>query len=455
MKEIAWEKYTQQDRETLEVFCSGYKEFITNCKTERECVKSAVEIAKKAGFVDLKDIIKNKTNLKPGDKIYAVNMDKAVMLYIIGTKSFEDGLKIVGSHIDSPRLDIKATPLYENSGFCMVDTHYYGGIKKYHWVARPLALHGVIIKKDGTKIEVNLGENDNDPVFYISDLLPHLDRESKKEVVEGENLNIIGATIPQKDEEKNKVKASVLRFLKEYFDVSEDDLFSAELEAVPAGNARDCAFDRSLIAGYGHDDRVCAYTSLLALMQVQNPIYTCCCMLVDKEEIGSYGATGMQSKFFENSLAEIMYAAGCYSDLTLRRALGNSQMISSDVTAAFDPNYPGPMNKDTDAVLGGGISFNKYTGARGKSGSNDANPEFIAKLRKILDDNNISYQATEMGKVDVGGGGTIAFILASYGMEVIDAGVPLLSMHAPIEIASKADIYEAHKFYLAFYTHNS
>lgn len=451
MKENTWEKYEQQDLDEMNVFCEGYKKFLSQCKTERECVKFAVEIAKKAGFSDLNEIINKKIQLKPGDKIYSVNMDKAVMLYILGTKDFEEGLRIVGSHIDSPRLDIKATPLYENSGFCMVDTHYYGGIKKYQWVARPLALHGVVIKKDGTRVDVAIGEKEDDPIFYISDLLPHLDRaQNKKEVIEGENLNIIGGTIPQKDEKKDKVKATVLAALKQYgFD--EDDLFSAELEAVPAGGARDCGFDRGLIAGYGHDDRVCAYTSLLALMRVQNPAHTCCCMLVDKEEIGSYGATGMQSKFFENSLAEIMNASGKYSELSLRRTLTNSQMISSDVTAGFDPNYPGPMNKETDAVMCGGISFNKYTGARGKSGANDANPEFIAKLRKILDENKISYQATEMGKVDEGGGGTIAFILASYGMEVIDAGVPLLSMHAPIEIAAKPDIFEAHKFYHAFF----
>lgn len=451
MKENTWEKYNQQDLDEMNVFCEGYKKFLSECKTERECVKFAVEIAKKAGFLDLNDIINKKIKLKAGDKVYSVNMDKAVMLYVLGTKNFEEGLRIVGSHIDSPRLDIKATPLYENSGFCMVDTHYYGGIKKYQWVARPLALHGVVIKKDGTKIDVAIGEKEEDPVFYISDLLPHLDRNgAKKEVIEGENLNIIGGTIPQKDAKKDKVKATVISALKQY-GIEEDDLFSAELEAVPAGSARDCGFDRGLIAGYGHDDRVCAYTSLLALMRAQAPLHTCCCMLVDKEEIGSYGATGMQSKFFENSLAEVMNACGCYTELTLRRTLTNSQMISSDVTAGFDPNYPGPMNKETDAILCGGLSFNKYTGARGKSGANDANPEFIAKLRKILDENKISYQATEMGKVDEGGGGTIAFILASYGMEVIDAGVPLLSMHAPTEIAAKPDIFEAHKFYHAFF----
>lgn len=449
MKENAWLKYSEQDSDELNVFCEGYKDFISHCKTERECIKKAVEIAQKSGFVDLKEIINKNIKLKAGDKVYAINMDKALMLFIIGTEKFENGIKIVGSHIDSPRLDIKATPLYENSDICMIDTHYYGGIKKYQWVARPLALHGVVIKKDGTKIDVAIGEKDTDPVFYISDLLPHLEK-TQKENIEGENLNLIGGTIPNKDASKEKVKKTVLECLKQY-NIEEQDLFSAELEAVPVGNARDTGFDKSLIAGYGHDDRVCAYTSLLALMNIQNPTKTCCCMLVDKEEIGSYGATGMQSKFFENSLAEIINACGQYSDLTLRRTLMHSQMISSDVTAAYDPNYPTPMNKETDACLNCGISFNKYTGSRGKSGSNDANPEFIAKLRKILDDNNITYQATEMGKVDAGGGGTIAYILASYGMEVIDAGVPLLSMHAPCEIASKADIFETKKFYYAFY----
>lgn len=452
MKENVWEKYSEQDLDEMNVFCEGYKDFISECKTEREVIKFATNLAKKAGFLDLNDVINQKIQPKPGDKVYALNMDKALMLYVLGTEDFEKGLKIVGSHVDSPRLDIKATPLYENSGFCMVDTHYYGGIKKYQWVARPLALHGVVVKKDGTKIDLSIGEKDDEPVFYISDLLPHLDRNpsAKKDVVEGENLNIIGGTIPNKDAKKDKIKATVISALKQY-GFEEDDLFSAELEAVPAGRARDCGFDKSLIAGYGQDDRVCAYTSLLALMRVQNPKHTCCCMLVDKEEIGSFGATGMQSKFFENSLAEIMNACGEYGELNLRRALTNSQMISSDVTAGFDPNYPGPMNKETDAILCGGLSFNKYTGSRGKSGANDANPEFIAKLRKILDENNISYQATEMGKVDEGGGGTIAFILASYGMEVIDAGVPLLSMHAPTEIAAKPDIFEAQKFYHAFY----
>ena len=450
MKEIAWSKYTDKERANLESFCEKYKNFISTCKTERECVKESIKIAEKAGFINLNDAIKNNQKLKAGDKVYAINMDKAMMLVVIGEEEMENGLKIVGSHIDSPRLDIKATPLYENNNICMLDTHYYGGIKKYHWVARPLALHGVIVKKDGSKINVVIGEKEDDPVIYISDLLPHLKDGNKPEPIDGESLNIIAGTIPDKSAKKDKVKATVLNILKEH-GIDEDDLFSAELEAVPCGKARDTGIDRSLIAGYGHDDRVCAYTSLQAILKIKNPGKTACCLLVDKEEIGSYGATGMHSKFFENTIAEIMNLCGQYDELKLRRALTKSEMISSDVTAAYDPNYPTPMNVATDAALGCGISFNKYTGARGKSGSNDANPEFIAKLRKILDENKISYQATEMGKVDAGGGGTIAYILAKYGMEVIDAGVPLLSMHSPVEIASKADIFETFKFYYQFY----
>ena len=450
MKEIAWSKYTDKERANLESFCEKYKNFISTCKTERECVKESIKIAEKAGFINLNDAIKNNQKLKAGDKVYSINMDKAMMLVVVGEEEMENGLKIVGSHIDSPRLDIKATPLYENNNICMLDTHYYGGIKKYHWVARPLALHGVIVKKNGSKINVVIGEKEDDPVVYISDLLPHLKDGNKPEPIDGESLNIIAGTIPDKSAKKDKVKAAVLNILKEH-GIEEDDLFSAELEAVPCGKARDTGIDRSLIAGYGHDDRVCAYTSLQAILKIKNPGKTACCLLVDKEEIGSYGATGMHSKFFENTIAEIMNLCGQYDELKLRRALTKSEMISSDVTAAYDPNYPTPMNVATDAALGCGISFNKYTGARGKSGSNDANPEFIAKLRKILDENKISYQATEMGKVDAGGGGTIAYILAKYGMEVIDAGVPLLSMHSPVEIASKADIFETFKFYYQFY----
>ena len=448
MKTNLWEKYSNEKRKPVEEFCNGYKEFLSNHKTERECIKYAVKQAEAHGFKSLSDLMKSNTPLKPGDKVYAVNMDKAVVLFVVGQELIEKGINIVGAHIDSPRLDLKAKPLYESQGFCMIDTHYYGGIKKYQWIAQPLALHGVIVRKDGTKENIILGEGD-DPVFAITDLLPHLDKEVKKEV-KGEDLNIIAGNIADEKAEQNKFKAFILNLLKER-NISEEDFFSAEIEVVPAGKARDCGLDSSLIMGYGHDDRVCAYTGLKALLETENPKYSVMNLLVDKEEIGSVGATGMHSKYFENTVAEIMNLAGQYSELGMRRAFNRSNMLSSDVTAGVDPNYLSVFNVETDAHLSKGISFNKFTGSRGKSGANDANPEFIAQLRDCLDKSDVTYQATEMGKVDQGGGGTIAYIMAKYGMNVIDAGVPVLNMHAPWEIVSKVDVYETYRAYKAFY----
>ncbi len=443
-----WEKYSGKNRDCVEKFCREYKDFLSNCKTERECIKYATVEAEKRGFVSLKYLIEQGKTLKPGDKVYSVNMDKSILLFIVGRQPIEKGINIVGAHIDSPRLDLKAKPLYESNGFCMIDTHYYGGIKKYQWTCLPLAIHGVIFRKDGSKVEVVFGENDGNSVA-ISDLLPHLDKEVAKEI-KGEDLNLLGGNIADKNAKEEKFKNFLLNILKEK-NISEEDFFSAELEVVPAGNARDCGIDKSMIIGYGHDDRVCTFANLKALFETQDPEYSVMSLLVDKEEIGSVGATGMHSKSFENSLAEIMNLCGQYTELNLRRALNKSNMISSDVTAAVDPNYPAPFNVATDAHFAKGISFNKFTGARGKSGANDANPEFIATLRNCLDNAGVTYQATEMGKVDQGGGGTIAYIMAKYGMNVIDAGVPVLNMHSPWEIISKVDLYETYNCYKAFY----
>ncbi|MBR1890501.1 MAG: aminopeptidase [Clostridia bacterium] len=446
MKTNLWEKYN--NKKEMQDFCDDYKNFLSTCKTERECIKFAVSEAEKHGFKNLTELMKNGTKLKAGDKVYAVNMNKAVVLFIVGKKPIEEGINIVGAHVDSPRLDLKAKPFFESQGFCMIDTHYYGGIKKYQWTATPLALHGVIFRKDGTKEEIVFGEGD-DPVVAISDLLPHLEKLSQKDI-KGEDLNVIAGNKADESAEKNKFKSFILKMLKEK-NIEEDDFFSAEIEVVPAGKARDCGLDSSMILGYGQDDRSCAYTGMRALLETKNPEYSVMNLLVDKEEIGSVGATGMESKYFENCLAEIMNLAGQYSELTMRRALNRSRMLSSDVTAGVDPIYTDAFNVETDAHLAKGISFNKFTGSRGKSGANDANPEFIAKLRECLDKDDVSYQATEMGKVDQGGGGTIAYIMAKYGMDVIDAGVPVLNMHAPWEITSKVDIYEAYRCYKSFY----
>ena len=388
--------------------------------------------------------------------MYANNMGKALALFVIGEKPIQEGMRILGAHIDSPRLDLKQNPLYEEAEQALLDTHYYGGVKKYQWVTLPMALHGVVVKEDGTKVNVVIGESKDDPVVGISDLLIHLSAKQMQkkatEVIEGENLNVLVGSIPLEGEETEGVKENILSILKEKYEIEEKDFVSAELEVVPAGEARDFGLDRSMIMAYGQDDRVCAYPSYKAIEAVTEAEYTSVCLLVDKEEIGSVGATGMHSRFFENTVAEVMNACGTYSELLVRRALKNSCMLSSDVSAGFDPNYPEVMEKNNCAFLGHGLTFNKYTGSRGKSGSNDANPEYIARLRRVMDEQNVSFQTAELGKVDVGGGGTIAYILAAYDMDVIDSGVAVLNMHAPWEIASKVDIYEAYKGYQAFLT---
>ncbi|SHJ84890.1 Aspartyl aminopeptidase [Clostridium amylolyticum] len=456
-KEIvnAWETYSDGEIQEVQALGERYKEFISLCKTERECVDEFVKRAEENGFKNLQSIIENNISLKPGDKVYANNKGKGLIMFILGTEDMEKGMRILGSHIDSPRLDIKQNPLYEDADLALMETHYYGGVKKYQWVTIPLAIHGVIAKKDGSTVKIVIGEEDNDPVIGVSDLLIHLsqDQLGKKgdKVVEGEDLNILVGSIPVKDKDvKEKVKYNILKLLNEKYGVVEEDFTSAELEIVPAGKARDYGLDRSMIMAYGHDDRICAYTSFEALLDIEAPKKTLVSIFVDKEEIGSVGATGMQSKFFENVVAEIMDRRNCYNELKLRRCLANSKMLSSDVSAAFDPNYPSVMEKKNAAFFGRGIVFNKYTGARGKSGCNDANAEYMADIRRIMDKHNIIWQTAELGKVDQGGGGTIAYILAEYGMEVIDCGVALHNMHAPWEVASKADIYETTKGYHAF-----
>ncbi len=452
--ENAWKKYA--DKKPVFDFCEGYKEFMSLCKTERECTDEMIKQAEKAGFKNLDTVIEKGETLKKGDKVYANNMGKALALFVIGEKPMQEGMRILGAHIDSPRLDLKQNPLYEEAEQALLDTHYYGGVKKYQWVTLPMALHGVVVKKDGTKANVVIGECKDDPVVGISDLLIHLSAKQMQkkgsEVVEGENLNVLVGSIPLEGQETEGVKANILSILKEKYGIEENDFISAELEVVPAGEARDFGLDRSMIMAYGQDDRVCAYPSYKAIEAVSEVEYTSVCLLVDKEEIGSVGATGMHSRFFENTVAEVMNACGTYSELLVRRALKNSCMLSSDVSAGFDPNYPEVMEKNNCAFLGHGLTFNKYTGSRGKSGSNDANPEYIAKLRRVMEEQDVSFQTAELGKVDVGGGGTIAYILAAYDMNVIDSGVAVLNMHAPWEIASKVDIYEAYKGYQAFLT---
>lgn len=453
-KKNAWLKYSGDKKNEVFEFCEGYKQYMSLSKTERESVLEAIKLAEAKGYRNLKYIIKNKETLKSGDKVYMNNMDKTLALFLIGNSPLEDGMRIIGSHVDSPRLDLKQNPLYEDSDLALMDTHYYGGIKKYQWVTIPLALHGVVVKKDGTKINIVIGEDENDPVLMISDLLVHLSAEQlqKKatEVIAGEDLNVLVGNIPLEDKDKDAVKENILALLKEKYDFEEEDFISAEIEVVPAGKARDLGLDRSMIAAYGQDDRICAYTSLMALLDLESVEKTSVILLVDKEEVGSNGATGMHSRFFENTVAEVMDRLGQYSELKVRRALSNSQMLSADVSAAHDPNYPSVNEKKNTAYFGKGLVFNKYTGARGKSGCNDANPEYMAWLRKIMDKNNISYQTSELGKVDQGGGGTIAYILAEYNMEVIDCGVALQNMHSPWEVASKVDIYETMRGYKAF-----
>ena len=450
--ENAWKKYA--DKTEVFAFCEAYKDFISSCKTERECVTEMVQQAEKAGYRNIDTIIESGETLKAGDKVYANNKGKGLALYLIGEEPLEKGMRILGAHIDSPRLDLKQNPLYEDQELALLDTHYYGGVKKYQWVTLPLALHGVVSKKDGENVTVVIGEEEQDPVLGISDLLIHLSQKQLQktaaEVVEGEKLDMLVGSIPLEGEEEEPVKAQILAILKEKYGIEEEDFLSAEFEVVPAGKARDYGLDRSMIMGYGQDDRVCSYPSFAAIMKQEQVKYTSVCLLVDKEEIGSVGATGMQSKFFENTTAEVMNVCGQYSELKLRRALKNSMMLSSDVSAAFDPNFPEVMEKKNSAYLGHGMTFNKYTGARGKSGSNDANAEYLAKLRKVMDEEQVAFQTAELGKVDQGGGGTIAYILANYNMEVIDCGVAVLNMHAPWEITSKVDVYEAYRGYCAF-----
>ena len=453
-RENLWKMYSEEQLEELEQLNESYKRYLDNGKTERECIKEAVKMAKKVGYRDLNDVIAGRETLKSGDRVYAVCMDKTIALFQIGEEPLENGMNILGAHVDSPRIDVKQNPLYESGELSYLDTHYYGGVKKYQWVTIPLAIHGVVVKRDGTKIEIVIGEDEKDPVFVITDLLIHLAQEQLEtkaaKVIEGEKLDLLIGNKPLKGEEKEAVKANVLKLLKEKYDIEEEDFVSAELEIVPAGKARDCGLDRSMILAYGQDDRVCAFTSLLAMLETKGVKKTACCLLVDKEEIGSVGATGMHSRFFENVVAEVLNAMEDYSDLKVRRTLTNSKMLSSDVSAAFDPMYESVFEKKNAAYFGKGIVFNKYTGSRGKSGSNDANAEYIAYLRRVLEKHSVTFQTAELGRVDVGGGGTIAYILANYGMNVIDSGVAVLSMHAPWEVTSKADVYEAYRGYRAF-----
>ena len=456
----AWKVYDQTELGKLDKINETYKNCLDDGKTERECITLAVKKAEAAGYKNLKELQKEHVKLKAGDKVYAVCMDKSIALFIIGQEPLENGMNILGAHIDSPRIDVKQNPLYENEELAYLDTHYYGGIKKYQWVTLPLALHGVIAKKDGTIVPVSIGDEEEDPVFVITDLLVHLaSKQLEKKgsvVVEGEKLDLLIGSRPREQEssldqeEKEAVKANVMELLKKYYDMEEEDFLSAELEIVPAGKARDCGLDRSMVLAYGQDDRVCAFTSLLAILDTPQVTRTGCCILVDKEEIGSVGATGMHSRFFENVVAELVAMTDGESELQVRRALQNSRMLSSDVSAAYDPMYADVFEKRSSAFFGKGLVFNKFTGSRGKSGSNDANAEYLAKIRGVMDDADVSYQFAELGKVDAGGGGTIAYIMANYGMEVIDSGVAVLSMHAPWEVTSKADVYEAYKGYVAF-----
>lgn len=452
--ENAWLGYSKNDRKELKELTDSYMEFLSKCKTERECVREIVSLAKKSGYKDLRNIIEDNKRLKHGDKVYLDIMGKAVVLFHLGNEPFENGMNILGAHIDSPRLDLKQNPLYEDGGMAYLNTHYYGGIKKYQYVTIPLALHGVVAKTDGSLVEISIGEADDEPVFTVTDILIHLASEQMEKkvgkAVEGEDLDLLVGSIPIKAKEKDPVKQNILKILKDKYMIDDNDFVSAELEAVPQGKARSLGFDESMVLSYGQDDRVCAYTSLVAFLSTPEVERTGVCLLVDKEEIGSVGATGMRSRLFENALAEVMNAAGAYSDLAMRRALQNSKMLSSDVSASFDPLYASVFDKYNSAYFGHGVVFNKYTGSRGKSGSNDANAEFIAEIRSILDAGNVKYQTCELGKVDAGGGGTIAYIMALYGMDVIDCGVAVLSMHAPYEVTSKADIYEATKAYRAF-----
>ena len=461
MKTNIWNTYSSDQLAELNEINERYKSCLNAGKTERECVELSIRMAEAAGYRSIEEVLAAGDKLKAGDKVYAVNMNKMLALFRIGEEPLSAGMNILGAHIDSPRIDVKQNPLYENEGLAYLDTHYYGGIKKYQWVAQPLSIHGVIVKKDGTTEKVSIGEEENDPVFVITDLLVHLAQEQMEKkaskVIEGEKLDLLIGNRPidsaageGAEAEKDAIKANVLRLLKDKYGMDEDDFTSAELEIVPAGKARDCGLDRSMILSYGQDDRVCAFTALFAMLDITEAKRTGCCLLVDKEEIGSVGATGMHSRFFENTVAELIALTEGESDLKVRRALANSRMLSSDVSAAYDPMYAEAFEKRSSAFFTNGLTFNKFTGSRGKSGSNDANAEYIAALRKAMDDAGVAYQFAELGRVDLGGGGTIAYIMANYGMEVIDSGVAVLNMHAPYEVSSKADIYEAVKGYRAF-----
>ncbi len=462
-----WGTYSAEQLIELEKHAKEYMDFLDNGKTERECIDTIVNMIEKEGYQELQSLIKNNKALKEGDRVYSVWMNKSIVMFQMGKKPMAEGMNILGAHLDSPRLDIKQNPVYEEGGFAYLDTHYYGGVKKYQWVTIPLSIHGVVIKKDGTTVEINVGENEDDPVFFVSDLLIHLAAEQLEKkaskVIEGEALDIIVGNKPlviekkgEKGEKskgkdgKDAVKKGILAILKESYDIEEEDFISAELEVVPAGKAREAGFDRSMILAYGQDDRICAFSSLKAMLEVKETERTTCCILVDKEEIGSVGATGMQSKFFENAVAEVMNLAGDYSELKVRRCLASSCMLSSDVSSAFDPAFASCFDKKNVAYLGDGMVFNKFTGSRGKSGSNDANAEYMGHIRAIFDKEKVHFQTAELGKVDVGGGGTIAYILALYGMNVIDSGVAVMNMHAPWEATSKADVYEAKRGYVAF-----
>lgn len=450
----AWNSYSPAELEALDKLSKGYIDFISEGKTERECTDLLVKMAEEHGYRDLNEVIRNNETLDVGSKVYAVNMHKSLVTFNIGEDIVNRGMNILGAHIDSPRIDLKQNPLYETDEFAYLDTQYYGGIKKYQWVTMPLALHGVVAKKDGTVVNVNIGEAPTDPVFFISDLLIHLAQDQMQltgtKLIDGENMDIVFGTQPLDEDTENAVKANVLKLLKDKYDIEEDDFWSAEIEAVPSGRAREAGLDRSLILGYGHDDRSCAYTSAVALFEVDNPKTTTCGLFVDKEEIGSYGATGMQSHFFEDIVRELLDRMGIYTELNAARVLRNSRMLSSDVSATYDPMYADKFSKRNAALFGRGIVFNKYTGSRGKGGSNDANAEYLGHLRAIMYKHDVKFQSAELGKVDVGGGGTIAYILALYGMEVVDSGIAVLNMHAPYEAVSKSDVYEAYKGYKAF-----
>lgn len=451
MSKTVWEKLNDSQKDELMQFNKEYIDFLSVSKTERTFVNNSIALVEKAGFKNLSEV----TELKPGDKVYSTNKGKNILAFIIGKEPIRNGLNLLGAHIDSPRTDLKQHPLYESNGLVLLDTHYYGGIKKYQWVARPMALVGVVVKKDGTVIDINIGDDDNDPVVGISDLLIHLaaDQMSKTgaKVVEGEALDVLVGSIPKKDTEKDPVKAYILDLLKEKYDIEEDDFISSEIEVVPAGKARDYGLDRSMVMGYGHDDKVCAYTSLRAVLDFEGtPDRTACAILVDKEEIGSVGNTGMQSAYFDHVIAKMLAMQNESSLVAFNDTMDNSRMLSSDVSAAFDPLYPEVMETKNASFFGKGICFNKYTGSRGKGGSNDANAEYMAKIRKIMDENDCYFQTCELGKVDVGGGGTIAYIMANKNMDVIDAGIAVQNMHAPCEVVSKADVYEAYRAYIAF-----